>query len=283
MSGSKAGGMPERNDPPEGRGRGSHGPGRASALGRTWASDAPITTSDALRALNEGELQVVGRIAEASNATFLCELRVPWELPGGAPLLHVVYKPIRGERPLDDFPDRTLAMREVSAWLVSQATGWDVVPPTVLRDGPAGRGMAQLWIDIDESADVLEMILTRDGRLRRIAVLDAVINNADRKGGHLLPTPRGLVHGCDHGVCFSVDPKLRTVLWGWRGDPLTVDELAVLSDLRRQMDGTLGRDLRELLAGTEVDMTCRRLDRLMRDASMPMPDPYRHAIPWPPF
>ncbi len=251
--------------------------------GRRWASDVPISTDDALRVLREGRLEVIGRIAEASNATFYCEVRVPWPLPGDAKLLHAIYKPIRGERPLDDFPSRTLAIRELSAWLVSEATGLRIVPPTVLRDGPAGRGMAQLWIDVDDSVDVLELILTRDPRLRRIALLDAVINNADRKGGHLLPTSAGEVHGCDHGVCFSPDPKLRTVLWGWRGEPLADDEVELLGRLRGALDGELGNELGRLLAKVEVDTTCRRVDRLLRESRMPLPDPYRHVIPWPPF
>lgn len=197
--------------------------------------------------------------------------------------VHAVYKPIRGERPLDDFPHRTLAMREVAAWHVSEAGGWGVVPPTVMRDGPAGRGSVQLWIDVDEEADVLAMILTRDGRLRRVALLDAVLNNADRKGGHLLPTASGRIHGCDHGVCFAVEAKLRTVLWGWRGEPLDDDEVATLERVRVAMDGTLGRTLGELLAPAEVDATCRRVDALLRSRAMPVPDPFRHVIPWPPF
>ena len=128
-----------------------------------------------------------------------------------------VYKPIRGERPLWDFPDGTLAHREVAAYLVSVATGWDVVPPTVLRDGPFGVGMVQLWIDTDETVDLGRLVQTDDPALRRMAIFDAVVNNADRKGGHLLPVESGHVFGVDHGVCFAVEPKLRTVLWGWRG------------------------------------------------------------------
>jgi uncharacterized repeat protein (TIGR03843 family) len=255
------------------------GPDAAAPEPATWSSDVPITTPDAVRTLHGGELQIVGRIAEASNTTFFCELRAS---PDASPL-HAIYKPIRGERPLDDFPSRTLAMREASAWLVSEATGWRIVPPTVLRDGPAGRGMVQLWIDVDESADVLEMILTRDARLRRIALLDAVINNADRKGGHLLPTATGEVHGCDHGVCFSAEPKLRTVLWGWRGEPLEADEVAMLGRLAGALDRDLRGELTPLLAREEIEATCRRVDRLLRDGRMPVPDPYRHVIPWPPF
>jgi hypothetical protein len=248
-----------------------------------WASDVELSTQAAVQLLESGELEVVGRVVEASNATLYCELTAALLLPGGSPTVHAIYKPIRGERPLDDFPDRTLAMREVGAWLVSEETGWGVVPPTVLRDGPAGRGMVQLWIDVDQSVDILELILTRDERLRQVAVLDAVLNNADRKGGHLLPTERGQIHGCDHGVCFAVEPKLRTVLWGWRGEPLTDAETKVLRRVAAALDGQLGRRLGELLEPDEVDATCRRVDRLLREGSMPMPDPYRHVIPWPPF
>jgi hypothetical protein len=250
---------------------------------RTWSSDVALSTDAAIQLLETGDLEVVGRVVEASNATLYCELKAALLLPGGSPVVHAIYKPIRGERPLDDFPDRTLAMREVSAWLVSEATGWSVVPPTVLRDGPAGRGMVQIWIDVDQSVDILELILTRDERLRRVAVLDAVLNNADRKGGHLLPTESGQIHGCDHGVCFAVEPKLRTVLWGWRGDPLTDEETAVLRSVGTALDGRLGRRLGELLEPAEVEATCQRVDRLLREGCMPMPDPYRHVIPWPPF
>lgn len=251
-----------------------------SGSGDLWAAGVSLSTEAALQALTSAELEVEGRLTDASNVTLYCVLPVA-NAPEGA--LHAVYKPIRGERPLDDFPDGTLAFREVSAWHVSQATGWGVVPPTVLRDGPAGTGMAQLWIEVDEEQDVLPMILTRDPRLRQMAVLDTILNNADRKGGHVLPTPAGRVHGCDHGVCFAVEPKLRTVLWGWRGEPLSEDEVAVLRRVRDGLNGALGTTLGELLAPREVDATCQRVDTLLREGRMPVPDPFRHAIPWPPF
>ena len=130
-----------------------------------------------------------------------------------------VYKPIAGERPLWDFPMGTLAGREVAAYVVSRAAGWDVVPPTVMRDGPFGPGMCQLWIDHDTDVDLIALSRRTDhAGLRDMAVFDAVVNNADRKIGHLLPVADGHLYGCDHGVCFAEDYKLRTVLWQWRGE-----------------------------------------------------------------
>jgi len=229
--------------------------------------------------LRSATLEIVGRLTEASNATLFCELRT--EDSPEAP--HCVYKPIRGERPLDDFPVGTLAYREVAAYELSEAMGWRIVPPTVLRDGPLGPGMVQAWIEVDEDADIVAMILTRDPRLRRMALFDAIVNNADRKGGHVLPTDDGHLYGCDHGVCFAVEPKLRTVLWGWRGEPLTDEEVACLQTLRSSIDGELGRRLAESLSAPEVAATARRIDRLLAACHMPLPDPHRPAIPWPPF
>ncbi len=238
--------------------------------------------------LRSGTLEIVGRLTEASNVTLFCEIRPAGTADAAADAAdtaraNCVYKPIRGERPLDDFPIGTLANREVAAYEVSQETGWRIVPPTVLRDGPLGPGMVQAWIEVDEAANIVEMILTRDPRLRRMALFDAIVNNADRKGGHVLPTDEGHLHGCDHGVCFAVEPKLRTVLWGWRGEPLTEEELFCLASLRRSMDGDLGRRLADLLHVSEVAATERRVDRLLTERRMPMPDPHRPAMPWPPF
>jgi uncharacterized repeat protein (TIGR03843 family) len=249
---------------------------------RHWRSDVAVTTADAIRALGAGELTVAGRITEASNVALWCELHVPWELPHDAGSLHVIYKPIRGERPLVDFPVGTLALREEAAWHVSEATGWSIVPPTLVRDGPAGRGMVQLWIDIDEDADILRMILTRDERLRHMAVFDVLVNNADRKGGHLLVTGDD-VHGCDHGICFSTTPKLRTVLWGWRGEPLTDEERGALERVCAAIDGPLGERLAPLLDDAEVGALRARAERLLQDGHLPRPDPYQRVVPWPPF
>ena len=215
--------------------------------------------------LTKGELTVRGRIAGASNAVLYCSVTHEGREA------HCVYKPVAGERPLWDFPDGTLAQREVAAYEISEATGWGLVPPTVLRDGPYGEGMCQLWIEPEDGentpplltlveaeepgdgwkavgfADVGEgrtalLVHADDERLRRLAVLDAVINNGDRKGGHLLPGGGGRLYGIDHGVTFNVDDKLRTLLWGWAGDPLTEEALTVLARLEDALAG--GRSAR---------------------------------------
>jgi uncharacterized repeat protein (TIGR03843 family) len=194
-----------------------------------------------------------------------------------------VYKPIAGERPLWDFPDGTLAAREVAAFELSTATGWDVVPPTVMRDGPYGIGMCQLWIDVDPTIDL--GVLARSGvePLRRMAVFDAVVNNADRKGGHLLPLPDGHIYGVDHGVCFSVEDKLRTLLWGWQGKRLTEEATGVLHALKADLRGQLGGTLTDLLSQDEVWATKRRVDRLLSTGRHPVPHGDWPPVPWPPF
>ncbi|MBN0039813.1 SCO1664 family protein [Cellulosimicrobium cellulans] len=264
--------------------------------------------------LDTAPLEVVGRIRAASNATFLARV--------GA--VSVVYKPVAGEKPLWDFPDGTLAGREVAAYLVSEALGWGVVPRTWLRDGPLGPGMVQLWQDVDAAQSPVDVVLTsevpRDGVrtvlegvdeddrpvsvvhedspwLRRMAVFDAVVNNADRKGGHVLPLPDGRRLGVDHGVTFHVEPKLRTVLWGWLGETLNDDELAGVERVRAGLgarvatgtgtasgtDGELGHRLRGLLAPDEVAALAERCDRLLRTARFPAPEGDMPAVPWPLF
>lgn len=238
----------------------------------------PAERDAALRLLAEGEMALQGRLVTATNATFL------GTVTHGDASLTCVYKPVRGERPLDDFPDGTLWKRERAAYLVSEATGWDIVPPTVIRDdGPFGAGMAQLWIDVDEAADVWRIVNAPDPRLRRIALFDAVVNNADRKGGHLLPAADGTLHGVDHGICFAAEPKLRTILWDWRGSPIAANEVAVLRSLRTKLEGPLCEALTALIAPAELRAFELRLDRLLRTKVFPQPDPNRMAVPWPPF
>ncbi|MCM1938584.1 SCO1664 family protein [Streptomyces sp. G3] len=263
-------------------------------------------TTDAAAAelLALGELTVRGRIRDASNAALYCT--VTHEGREAA----CVYKPVAGERPLWDFPDGTLAQREVAAYEVSEATGWGLVPPTVLRDGPYGEGMVQLWIEavpdtellalVDEEepgpgwkgialAEVGEgrtalLVHADDERLRRLAVLDAVINNADRKGGHLLPAAGERLYGIDHGVTFNAENKLRTLLWGWAGDPLTAEALVVLDALRQALKdgGTLATRLAALITGAELDATRARVDALLASGKHPEPSGEWPAIPWPP-
>ena len=234
----------------------------------------------ALQLLSDGELEVVGRLVEASNATLYCQIATPTASAA------CVYKPEAGERPLWDFPDGSLARRELAAYLVSEATGWAIVPPTVRRDGPYGVGMVQLWIDADTEVDLLGLLRSDDPRLRRMAVFDAVINNADRKGGHLLPTPHGHLYGVDHGVCFAAEDKLRTLLWRWAGEPLPDEAPPVLRRLRASVDRNrpdkLGRALAELLSPDEIGALEHRIDRLLDSGSYPMPNPDWPAIPWPP-
>ncbi|GAA1279183.1 SCO1664 family protein [Sphaerisporangium rubeum] len=237
-----------------------------------------LDDATALRLLREGTLEVAGRLVEATNMTLYCNVR----LDGLA--AECVYKPVRGERPLWDFPDGTLAAREVAAFEVSAATGWHIVPPSVYRDGPLGPGMCQLWIDTDPEVDLMALIRSRDPALRRMAVFDAVVNNADRKGGHLLPLADGHIYGVDHGVCFSAENKLRTVLWQWRGKPLSREALNVLARLERDIErGRLGRRLRELLTLTEVEATWERVRQLLSTGIHPFPSDDWPAIPWPPI
>jgi uncharacterized repeat protein (TIGR03843 family) len=240
-------------------------------------SPAVLELDDALRLLREGELEVEGRLLDASNATLLCTARLDGVVAA------CVYKPVAGERPLWDFPDGTLAGREVSAYLVSQATGWEVVPPTVLREGPFGPGMCQLWVEVDEEVDLAALARGGHPDVRRMAVFDAVVNNADRKGGHLLPTPAGRVQGVDHGVCFSVEDKLRTLLWQWRGQRLTDEALEVLGRVRAELEGDLAAALAEHLTAAEVRATAARVDRLLTTRRHPQPSEDWPAIPWPPF
>jgi hypothetical protein len=236
-----------------------------------------LDVDEALDLLRAGSIEIEGRLIEASNATLYCSIGCD------GVSAFCVYKPVRGERPLWDFPDGTLAEREVAAYEVSAATGWQVVPPTVLRDGPLGTGMVQLWIDGDDSVDLTRLVRADLAPLRRMAVLDAVINNSDRKGGHLIPMPDGHVYGVDHGVTFHTDDKLRTVLWTWAGDPLTDEAVDTLSELRAHLEGRLGEILHTRLTRREVRALTRRLDQLLTSRRHPEPSGDWPAIPWPPF
>ncbi|MCX3291062.1 SCO1664 family protein [Streptomyces sp. NEAU-H22] len=259
---------------------------------------------DAAGLLARGELTVRGRIREASNAALYCTVSYDGEDAA------CIYKPVAGERPLWDFPDGTLAQREVAAYEVSEATGWGLVPPTVLREGPYGEGMCQLWVEVATDAELLALVdgeepepgwkaigfaevgegrtallvHADDERLRRLAVLDAVINNADRKGGHLLPTGEGRLYGIDHGVTFNAENKLRTLLWGWAGEALTEEAVDVLEGLRKGLaeGGPLAARLEPLITGAEIDATRARVGALLASGTHPEPSGEWPAIPWPP-
>ena len=279
--------------------------------------DRRVVAEEVLRC---GELTVIGRIRSASNATFLCESHL------GDRQAHCVYKPVAGEAPLWDFPDGTLAGRELSAYLVSAALGWNVVPYTVIRDGPAGRGMVQRWVDqpgdalddeepdelpdqvpeagadlvdlvptghvpqgflpilqaYDYAGDEVTLVHADDARLRRMAVFDVLINNADRKGGHILAGVDGAVYGVDHGVSLHTEDKLRTVLWGWAGKPVDEDSLRDVADLRDALLGDFEKVLRPHLTNREIDALYARAVGLLDNPVMPTPD-RRRPIPWPAF
>jgi uncharacterized repeat protein (TIGR03843 family) len=260
--------------------RGSRPPreSRESRESREEPGPPPDDHSAALELLAQGDLEVEGRLVVASNATLYCTIRC------GGTEAACVYKPVAGERPLWDFPHGTLAGREVAAYAVSRAAGWNLVPPTVYRDGPFGPGMCQLWIDTDDTVDLVALSRSADNRaLRDMAVFDAVVNNADRKIGHLLPVPDGHLYGCDHGVCFAEDYKLRTVLWQWRGKTLPRRSLEALRRLNAQLneDG-LEAELSSLLTAGEIEATKIRVETLLKHRVHPYPPTDWPAVPWPP-
>nr|WP_280517310.1 SCO1664 family protein [Catellatospora sp. TT07R-123] len=247
------------------------------------------------RLLRDADMEIEGRLVEASNTT----LRVILTADGHT--FRAVYKPVRGERPLWDFPHGTLAAREVAAYAVSDALGWDIVPTTVMRDGPLGPGSCQLWLDEvteppvdfvpadelprgwlpiaaaeDDAGRPYLLAHADDPGLARMAVFDAIVNNADRKGGHVLATPDRRLYGVDHGICFHTEDKLRTVLWGFAGRALAPDVAVAL----RGFDAGI---LSDLLAAAEVEALQTRVKHLVADGTLPQPPDDRHAIPWPPI
>ena len=229
-----------------------------------------------LKHLTEGELTVSGRLVDASNATLFGQCTFNQvEIP-------VIYKPIAGERPLWDFPDGNLAKRERAAFLISELGSWNLVPLTILREGPFGEGMVQLWIDLDESIELADFYSSDDPRLRAMAIFDAVINNSDRKIGHLLPTQDGALFGCDHGVTFHEEDKLRTVLWRWAGQRLSSDEIEQLTELRSTLAIEMAT-LTALVTENEFAAFMKRVNRLIETGTFPEPSDDWPAVPWPPF
>lgn len=258
---------------------------------------------DVLAVLAGGELTLDGRLIASSNNAMIGWARL------GDEQVRCVYKPIRGERPLWDFPQGRLAEREVAAFLVARAAGWQVAPPTVLREGPFGTGMAQQWVE-DAEPDRVATVFPADAvpgtwlpvmravdaddrplivahadtpALAAIAVFDVVANNADRKAGHLLVDPRGSLFGVDHGLTFHTDPKLRTILWGWAGRSIPEPLVAGLRTLAERLRGPLAVDLSSYLSVTEIAALQTRVDALLARPVFPQPPDDRTPIPWPPL
>ena len=218
-----------------------------------------------------GELSVVGRLVDASNATLLAQVL------DTDPKVEVIYKPVAGERPLWDFPDGNLASREYSAYLLSDLAKFHLVPFTVLREGPFGFGMVQEWIQIDDLVDVVEFGQSDNTQLRKLALFDAIINNTDRKFGHLLIDANGALKGCDHGVAFHTEDKLRTVLWQFAGEVFSNDEIALLNNAK-------GLDLdvfKDYLTQDEIGALSRRIEQLISSGKFPEPSQSWPAVPWP--
>jgi hypothetical protein len=227
--------------------------------------------------LTHGEIEVEGRLVDASNATLFISIT------HGGQSLNAIYKPIAGERPLWDFPDGNLASRERAAYLISEAMGLGCVPLTILRDGPFGAGMVQQWVDVNEDVDLEEYFRQDLPELRAVALFDAVINNTDRKIGHLLPSHEGKLYVCDHGVTFHVDDKLRTVLWQWAGKDLSENELAQLSKLLKYIESDEMSEIHQLITADEIAALQQRIEDLLSEARFPHPNPDWPHIPWPPF
>jgi uncharacterized repeat protein (TIGR03843 family) len=226
--------------------------------------------------LTMGEINISGRLVDASNATLFGSCTYLGSE------LSIIYKPIAGERPLWDFADGNLASREYASYLLSELLGWNLAPVTILRDGPFGEGMVQQWIDIDEDIDLALFYRTDDPRLRRMALFDAILNNTDRKIGHLLPTTDGHLFGCDHGVTFHEEDKLRTVLWQWAGLPLSDSEQSDLNDLLTKLE-VGATEIAKLITPAEYQALLGRIEHLLSTGEFPSPSEDWPAVPWPPF
>ena len=217
-----------------------------------------------LSLLEKGEIKVIGQLSTASNASLYCEIS------NEGNTVKAIYKPIAGERPLWDFPDGNLAKREVAAYLTSNALSLNSVPPTILRSGPYGEGSVQLWID--DTDEITDEFTRSTPELRKIALLDAVINNTDRKISHLL-FKNAKVYGCDHGVTFHQDYKLRTVIWQFSGMELNENEREIL----RNFD----LDLSAYLTDAEIQALKNRIEDLLTNGVFPAPPTDWPAVPWP--
>ena len=228
---------------------------------------------DRHQVITQGELDVEGRFIDASNATLFAVAKL------GNQEAKVIYKPVAGERPLWDFPDGNLAQRERAAYLLSEGLGLHLVPFTILRDGPFGVGSVQEWIEMEEDFDVVAFASADTQELRKMVLLDAIINNTDRKYGHILVDLNGRIFGCDHGVTFHADPKLRTVLWQWAGEEFTAEEISVLQKSIEIAESILS----DLITKEEIQALNERSTEMIHAGAFPYPSEEWPAIPWPPF
>jgi uncharacterized repeat protein (TIGR03843 family) len=217
-------------------------------------------------------MRVVGRLIDASNATLLAEVESDNQTQ------KVIYKPVAGEKPLWDFQDGNLAHREYCAFLLSNRAGFDLVPNTVLRDGPFGFGMVQEWIDTDEEIDIINFGQSDDSQLKRMAIFDAIINNTDRKYGHLL-YKEGKLLGCDHGVTFHSEDKLRTVIWQFSGEKIDKQEMLLIESASALDYPNL---FESYLTQDEIAAIYERINQLLKSGRFPSPSENWPAIPWPP-
>ena len=240
-----------------------------------WPPQAAVPDDLAHTLLREGEIDILGRMPWSSNATYL------GTVTGEAQML-VVYKPRRGERPLWDFPRGTLCNREYAARLVSSAMGFDLVPDTVLREGPGGLGMLQRFFEHDPEEHYFTLLADHEDEFRKMAALDIVINNTDRKGGHCLrATHDGRVFGIDHGVSFHAQWKVRTVIWDFAGQPIQPDVCNALHAFLERLRGDVGAELEELLDRFELDALRARTEHLLATGEYPDTDGDYHSFPWP--
>ena len=240
----------------------------------------PVSLQTILTLLQEGQLEIQGRFVSSSNYTFYALIS------DGAQKTFAVYKPTRGERPLWDFPEETLAFREVAAFLVSEALGWGIVPPTVYRaDGPYGAGSLQFFVQAEPDTNYFNFAEPEKPELRRVALFDLLINNADRKGGHIFKDVSGKIWAIDHGICFHAEPKLRTVIWDFAGEPIPDALLEDVAQFRTRLksEQDLKTAVNSLLSPLEVAALRRRADRLLTARQYPEPTPGERNFPWPPL
>lgn len=240
------------------------------------ADTPPLTLERLLDLLAHGEMELQGLLPRSSNYTFLAVVRDP-EMQCLA-----VYKPSRGERPLWDFPQGTLCLREYAAYLVSAILGWPIVPPTVLRAGPYDLGSVQLYVDADPQANYFTLRDEHAEEFKSMALFDCLVNNADRKGGHCLKDSAGHIWGIDNALTFHSAPKLRTVIWDFAGEEIPPGLLGALRSFRRHLSpaSPVLEALSALLAEEEVRALKRRLARLLKGAVFPQPEHWPE-VPWP--